>query len=381
MSAPEAGTIETIKHLDLGRQLEAIRPEIDSAIANILDNTAFVGGKPVSDFEDAYAEFCGSECCIGVGNGTDAIYLTLWALMEMGKLKRGDEVITSAMSFIATIEPLYQLGLKPVLVDIDDATYNLDPKKVADAVTDKTRMIIPVHLYGQPCDMDELMSIAEKNNLLVLEDSAQAHGATYAGKHVGNFGASGTFSFYPGKNLGAFGDGGAVITNDEILAKKIRMISNHGRTKKYEHDMMGINSRLDTLQAAILSVKLNHISRWNEGRQKIAARYNDALKNIDGLKLPALGDNRTHVFHQYVVCLDDREGFQAHCEKFGVQTGIHYPIPLHLQPACKELGYQQGQFPNAEKLGEQCVSLPIYAEMTDNEIERVIDTVRRYFSA
>lgn len=377
----EVRTAETkqIKHLDLGRQLQSIRPEIDLAIAGILDKTAFVGGKPVEAFEQLFASYSGTSHCVGVGNGTDAIYLALWALMQSGKLAHGDEVITSTMSFIATIEPLYQLGLKPVLVDVDD-TYNLDAALLEAAITQKTKVIIPVHLYGQPCGMDAILAVAKKHGLFVLEDCAQAHGATFNGCGVGTFGVGGTFSFYPGKNLGAFGDGGAFITQDESLEKTVRMIANHGRTLKYEHDMFGINSRLDTLQAAILSVKLKYLTAWNEGRQKIAAQYNESLAGIDGLTLPVVGKNRTHVYHQYVVCVADRDAFMAALDEDGVQTGIHYPIPLHLQPACSSLGYVQGQFPKAEALANQCVSLPIYAEMTDEEVSRVIVSVKKYFS-
>ena len=238
----------TIKHLDLGRQLNNIRPEIDTTIQSVLDRTAFVGGEIVSNFETQFADFCNTSFCIGVGNGTDALYLTFLAL----GLKPGDEVITTTMSFIATIEPLIQLGIKPILVDIEPDTYNLHPDQVEQAITEKTKAILPVHLYGQPASMDKLKPLAEKYNLLVIEDCAQSHGAVIDGQTIGSIGQIGTFSFYPGKNLGAFGDGGAVVTNDETLAKKVRMISNHGRKEKYEHEIFGINSRLDTLQAAIL---------------------------------------------------------------------------------------------------------------------------------
>lgn len=366
-----------IRHLDLKRQLESIRPEINNAIRDILESTAFVGGEPLKNFEAAYARYCGTNSAIGVGNGTDALLLIFWAL----GLSPGDEVITTSMSFIATVEPLIALGLKPVLVDIEPDTYNLDPDKVKAAITENTKAILAVHLYGQPADMDRLDALAKAHDLYLIEDSAQAHGATFGGKRTGSLGHASAFSFYPGKNLGAYGDGGAVTTNDDQLAQKVRMLGDHGRLSKYEHLVIGMNSRLDSMQAAVLSVKLDYLDQWNAGRERIAERYNRELAGIDDLTLPKTGANRTHVYHQYIVQVPDREALQQFLKDKGVQTGIHYPIPIHRQPAMAEDGYQPGDFPVAEHLADHCLSLPIYAELAEAEVDTVIAAVREYFGA
>lgn len=368
----------TIKQLDLKRQLDTIRPEIDAAMATILDNTAFIGGAAVKNFEQAFAEFCETQYCIGVGNGTDALMLIFQAL----GLKAGDEVITTPMTFIATSEPLMMLGVKPIFVDIEPDTYNLDAVQVAEKITTKTKALLPVHLYGQPATLEPLQQLAKTHNLFLIEDCAQAHGARYQDQRVGSVGIAGAFSFYPGKNLGAFGDGGAVVTSDQALADTIRMLADHGRTTKYEHDLIGVNSRLDGLQAAILAIKLKRLAAWNEGRAKWAALYNQRLSDIPAIHLPKVRADRTHVYHQYIVRLNnpaDREPLMAFLQARGVSTGIHYPVPLHRQPAFQSLGYQLGDFPVSEQLANACVSLPMYAELQEAEVHYVADAVRAFF--
>ncbi len=364
-----------IPQLSLRRQLDAIRPEIEAAWADILDNTAFIGGRRVQDFEADFARYCGAEHCIGVGNGTDALQGILHAL----DLAPGDEVIVPAMSFIATLEPLTTLGLKPVLADIDPVTCNLDPAQAEKALTGKTRALLPVHLYGQPADMDALNRLAQKKGLMVIEDSAQAHGAVYKGQRTGSLGHAAGFSFYPGKNLGAFGDGGAVTTSDPELADRLRKYCDHGRLDKYKHGFPGINSRLDALQAAVLHVKLRHLDGWNNARQRWASLYTELLQGIDALILPETGPDRTHVWHQYVIRTPERDRLQAHLQEKGITSGLHYPIALHLQPAYRDLGYGTGDFPHAEALGETCLSLPMFAELTEAEVRTVADAIRAFF--
>ncbi len=364
-----------IHQLNLKSQLIPLRDEINSVLTKAIDNTAFIGGEGLKSFEANYAKFCESQYCIGVGNGTDALYSIFWAL----DLKPGDEVIVPAMSFIATLEPLTQLGLQPVLADIDPTTYTLDSVSVAKVITSKTKAILPVHLYGQPADMASLQNLAQAHELFIVEDAAQAHGAKYNGQRVGSLGTAAGFSFYPGKNLGAFGDGGAVITADEQLADRIRRFSDHGRLTKYEHEFPGVNSRLDAIQALVLDIKLKHLDPWNQSRAQWANLYNELLADIPQLTLPVLGDNRTHVYHQYVVCTPKRDDLMAYLKERNIFTGLHYPIPLHLQPAYQNLGYSKGDFPHAERLGETCLSLPMFAELTAEEIQTVAEAIRTYF--
>ncbi|MBN1309940.1 MAG: DegT/DnrJ/EryC1/StrS family aminotransferase [Anaerolineae bacterium] len=359
--------------VDLHRQYETIRPEIQAAVNSVLERTDFIMGKAVSEFEAAFAAFCGAKHAIGVASGTAAIHLALHAL----DVEAGDEVITVPNTFIATTEPIISLGAKPVFVDVDPERFTLDPPKLEDAITPKTRAIIPVHLYGQCADMDPILEIAGRHGIPVVEDAAQAHGATYHGRKAGTMGIMGCFSFYPSKNLGAYGDAGGLVTDDPVLAERIERLRNHGRKDKYEHLESGYGERLDTLQAAILKVKLAHLAKWNERRQYLAECYNHALTDIPKLLLPKVSDECKHVFHLYVVRHPQRDVLQAHLKKQGIHSGIHYPIPLHLQPAYQDLGYAKNSFPVAEMLAEHILSLPLFPEMLEGDVERVAGAIRK----
>ncbi|MCE3233920.1 MAG: aminotransferase DegT [Vampirovibrio sp.] len=361
--------------VNLRRQLDRHYDEFAECYRTLAEKTDFVGGAAVSEFEAAFAEYSHVEHCIGVGNGTDALYLIFRAL----DLKPGNEVIVPAMSFIATAEILPPLGVKVVFADIDPDTYTLSPEKVHPLITKATKAILPVHLYGQPADMAQLQTLADEHGLLLIEDAAQAHGAAFEGKRVGSMGKAAGFSFYPGKNLGAFGDGGAITTNDTELADKIRMLANHGRLTKYEHAMPGINSRLDTFQAQILSVKLKYLDEWNNQRRHWANQFNELLADIPEITLPHVANNRTHVYHLYVIQTPYRDELLTFLHEQGIYAGIHYPIPLHLQPAFQTLGYQEGNFPVSEKLGNECLSLPLFPEMTQAEFEAIVHSVRQFF--
>jgi dTDP-4-amino-4,6-dideoxygalactose transaminase len=359
-----------IQLVDLKAQYDTISDEIDEAIQSVIDSSAFVGGKTVRAFEEEFAAYCGAKACVGVGNGTDAIYLTLRAL-EVGP---GDDVITVAHTFIATSEAISNAGARPVFVDIKDSTMLMDPALVERAITPRTKAIIPVHLYGQPCDMDAIMEIAERHRLKVIEDSAQAQGARWRGRRAGSIGDTGCFSFYPGKNLGAFGDAGAVVSNDQDLIARVRMLANHGRMEKYLHKMEGVNSRLDGMQAAILRVKLRHLDEWNEQRKKHADFYFETLGGGD-LRLPATDHRAEPVWHLFVVRSSDREALQQKLKAHGIATGIHYPMPLHLQPACDYLSIPQGTLPVTESVAAECLSLPMYPELTSRQLEQIANAI------
>ena len=359
--------------VDLKAQYAAIQPEMDAAIARVLGNTSFIGGPEVVAFEEAFAAFQGTRRAVGVANGTAAILL---ALQVLG-VGPGDEVITSPHTFIATVEPIFDLGATPVFVDIDPVTYNLDPAQIEAAITPRTRVIMPVHLYGKMAPMDAIMAIARRHNLFVVEDAAQAHGAEFQGKRAGQWGDLATFSFYPGKNLGAYGDAGAVCTNDDALADLIAKLRDHGRTTKYEHDVIGYGERLDALQAAILGVKLPHLADWNAARREHAAAYSAALEDLPGVVTPAVQPDGVHVFHVYAIRVPgDRDAIKDALNAAGIGAGIHYPLPLHLQPALADLGGQPGDFPQAEEAAGSIISLPIYPEMTAAQRDRVIDALR-----
>ncbi len=361
--------------VDLKAQYLTIKPEIDAAMQRVVNNTSFILGKEVADFERNFAAFCHVEHCVGVDSGTAALHLALLAL----GVKPGDEVITTTHTFIATSEVISLVGAKPVFVDIDPQTYNLDPNLVERAVTPRTRAIIPVHLYGQPAEMDPLLEIARKHNLRVIEDAAQAHGAEYRGRRTGTMGDVACFSFYPGKNLGAYGDAGALVTNDPALAERARMLRDHGRRDKYAHQIVGFGYRLDALQAAILNVKLLHLDAWNARRREIADQYTELLTNAD-VVTPYVPPHVKPVYHIYCirVAADQRDALLQHLKECGIDAGIHYPIPLHLQPVYADLGYQRGDFPNAEKAASEILSLPIYAELTDTQAGQIADAVREY---
>lgn len=357
--------------VDLKAQYTSIKPEIDQAIQRVLDETDFIGGSAVREFEKAFAFYCGTRTAIGLANGTDALQL---ALLACG-IGRGDEVITAVNTFIATSEAISAAGATPVFVDNDPHTYTIDVRRIEEKITPRTKAIMPVHLYGQPADMDAINEIALRHGLVVIEDAAQAHGARYKVKTVGNLGRVACFSFYPGKNLGAYGDAGAIATNDEELANKIRMLANHGRLRKYEHEMEGYNSRLDTIQAAILLVKLRHLKEWTERRQHAASRYTQLLSVTKEIVTPTGNPDATHVFHLYVVRVQDRERIQQVLKEAGIATGIHYPIPLHQQPAYRHLGLAAGSYPVAERYAGELLSLPIYPELTDDQIEFISATL------
>jgi len=363
--------------VNLKRQVDAHRDEFLKDFAALLEQTDFIGGKAVGEFERAFADYCGVSYCVGVGNGTDALALIFRAL----ELQPGDEVITTPMSFIATAEILAPLGLKAVFADIDPKTYTLSPQTVEPLITEKTRVLLPVHLYGQVADMAGLKALAENHNLRVIEDCAQAHGAMFNGQKAGSLGFASAFSFYPGKNLGAFGDAGGVVTSDEAFAQKVRMLANHGRLSKYEHLIEGVNSRLDTFQAAVLLTKLKYLNEWNALRQRWAGLYQQMLADIPDLKLPHVTSPQAHVYHLYVVQTTRRDELLAHLQAQGIAAGIHYPIPLHLQPALNYLGYRKGDFPVAEQLASRCLSLPLFPEMTEDEIRTVVEAVYSFFTA
>ena len=365
-----------IPFVDLKAQYNTIKSEIDEAIQSVIDDTAFIKGKYVERFEKEYAEKYGVKHCIGVANGTDAIYVSLKAL-GVGK---GDEVITVANSWISTSEVITQAGARPVFVDIDPDYYTIDYRLIEDKITPRTKAIIPVHLFGQPAEIRKIKQICEKHNLHLIEDCAQAHFAEYDGQKVGTFGVAGTFSFFPGKNLGAYGDAGAIITNDDDFAMKARMYANHGALIKHKHEIEGINSRLDGMQAAILSVKLKHISAWNNKRFQNAMLYNKLLTDVDAIVIPQIRENVKHVFHLYVMRSDKRNELQKHLSEKGISTGIHYPTPLPFLKAYKYLGHKSEDFPVASKYREQILSLPMFPELSSDQIEYVIESIKAFFN-
>ena len=350
-----------IPFVDLKAQYLSIKEEIDIAIQNVINETAFIKGKYVQKFEEEYAEAYGVKHVVSCANGTDAIYITLKAL-DIGP---GDEVITVANTWISTSETITQAGAKPVFVDIHPDYYTIDVSKIEENITPKTKAIIPVHLFGQPVDMDQIMDICKRHNLLLVEDCAQAHFAEWKGVKVGTMGIAGTFSFFPGKNLGAYGDAGAVITDDDEFATKARMFANHGALKKHHHNFEGINSRMDGLQAAILSVKLKYIHNWNQKRLEHAKTYNILLKDFNHIKTPKIHPNVKHVFHLYVIRTDKRNRLQKHLRANGVSTGIHYPTPLPFLKAYEYLGHKPEDFPVAFRYKDEILSLPMFAELNN----------------
>lgn len=366
-----------IPFVDLKVQYKNIKQDMDIAISNIIENTAFIGGSVVAKFNINFAKFIGAKHAIGVGNGTDAITIALKAL----GVKEGDEVILPANSFIATSEAVTAAGGKVVFVDCDPQTYSIDATKLEDKITEKTKVIIPVHLYGQPADMDEIMKIASRYNLKVLEDSAQAHGALYKNKKIGTLGDIATFSFYPGKNLGAYGDGGAITTNDDELAKFCEMYANHGRIEKYNHEFEGVNSRLDGLQAAVLNVKLKYINEWNEQRRKVASFYRKYLSDIHDIILPLELENTTPVYHLFVIRTTKRDNLQRYLKDNGISTGVHYPIGLPFLNAYKYLEHKLEDFPVTYKYQNEILSLPIYPEMTEEMVIYIAENIISFFGA
>ncbi|PIP31476.1 erythromycin biosynthesis sensory transduction protein eryC1 [bacterium (Candidatus Gribaldobacteria) CG23_combo_of_CG06-09_8_20_14_all_37_87_8] len=363
-----------VNFVDLKKQYLTIKPEIDTAIQQVIDNSSFILGDEVSEFEKEFAAFCGVKYAVGLDSGISALELGMRAL----GIGPGDEVITPANSFIASSSSISFTGAKPVLVDCLPDTYNIDPKCVEKAITKKTKAIMPVHLYGQPAEMDSILKIARKHRLFVVEDACQAHGALYHGKKTGSFGELAAFSFYPGKNLGAYGDAGALVTNKKKIAQKVSMMRNYGQKKKYDHQFLAWNRRLDNLQAAILRVKLRHLDLWNKKRFENAEVYYGLLSHSP-VVIPYILPKARHVFHLYVIQTERRDELQKFLNERGISTGIHYPVPIHLQKAYKSLGYKRGEFPVTEKLSKKILSLPMYPELSRIEIEYVVEQIQEFF--
>jgi dTDP-4-amino-4,6-dideoxygalactose transaminase len=364
--------------VDLRAQYLRIQADIDAAVKRVIDTTAFIKGPDCSAFEKEFAEFCGVKAAVGVANGTDAL---IYALRAYG-VGPGDEVITVANTFIATGEAIFLNGAKPVFVDVDETTYTLDPKKLAAAITARTKVIIPVHLYGHPCAMDEINAIAKAKNIPVLEDSAQGHAATLNGKRAGGLGHAACFSFYPGKNLGAYGDAGAVVSNDVDFVAKVRQIANHGGgTNKYDNVVVGTNSRLDTLQAAILRAKLPHLQLWTDERRERALAYSKLLDGTPGLKTPKEGPGAKSAWHLYTVRSKHRDALAEELKKQGVSTAVHYPRPIHLQPAMAPAGGKVGDLPVSEDLSREVLCLPLYPELPMAEVERIAGIVKAFHAS
>ncbi len=370
MSSKTSGV--QIPFLDLKAQYRTIKAEIDEAVQRVVENCDFVGGAAVEEFEKNFANFCQAPYAVGVSNGADALYLALKAL-DIGPK---DEVITVPNTFIATASAISRTGATIRFVDVNPATLEMDVAELERAITHRTKVIMPVHLYGQMPEMNTILAIAEQHHLHVVEDAAQAHGAKYHGKAAGSMGIAACFSFYPGKNLGAYGDGGAVVTRDEELANRMRQLRDQGRLSKYEHLMIGYNHRLDTLQAAVLNVKLRHLPAWNARRREIAALYRSYLQDCKNVQLTREPEGQEGVYHLFVVQVPGREAVQDRLKVNGVATGIHYPLPLHLQPAYQHLGLKRGSFPVSEAAAERVLSLPMYAEMTNAMVEHVAGSLR-----
>jgi dTDP-4-amino-4,6-dideoxygalactose transaminase len=360
-----------IPFVDLPAQYRALKPEIDAAVATVFENAQFILGPAVAAFERDFASFCHASEAIGVNSGTSALHLSLLA----AGVGPGDEVITVPFTFVATVAAIEYAGATPVLVDVEPEFLTMDPAKLEAAITPRTKAIIPVHLFGQPADMDPIMAIANKHGLVVIEDACQAHGSEYKGRRCGSIGQLACFSFYPGKNLGAYGEGGAVVTSDPDLARKIRSLRAWGEEVRYEHKYRGFNYRMDGVQGAVLGVKLRHLEAWTEARRRNAAEYARRLADTSVKPLSARRDVR-HVYHLYVVRLQQRDVWRDRLNEAGVQTGVHYPIPVHLQPAYRDLGYNAGDFPVCEQASREVLSLPMFPELTAEQIATVASALR-----
>jgi len=363
-----------VPYFDLPQQIRSIRSELDAAITRALDNCTFCLGPDVAQFEKDFARFCGAEHCVGFNNGTSALHVAM-KLLDLGP---GDEVITTPFTFIATSWAICYVGARPIFVDIDDATFNLDPKLVERAITPRTRAILPVHLYGHPADVDPLLEISRKHNLPIVEDAAQAHGAKYRGRRVGTFGQMSCFSFYPGKNLGACGESGALVTSEAALAIRARALRDHGSTQRYYHDEIGFNYRMEGIQGSVLTVKLRHLDAWTRERRRVAHRYHELLADSP-LQLPREAAYAESAWHLYVVRHPRRDELKQRLEANQIGCGMHYPVPLHLQKAFAHLGYKPGDFPVAEKAARECLSLPIYPELTEAQLQRVTDVILDFY--
>jgi len=366
-----------VPFLDLKAHHAALIEEFELSIREVIEKSAFAGGVFVEKFEEEFAAFCGSPYAIGVGNGTDALWLALLAL----GIGEGDEVITVPNTFIATAEAITYCKARPVFVDVDPETFTMNPAELEKSLTERTKAIIPVHLFGQPADMDPILQFARSNGLFVVEDAAQAHGTEYKGRKAGTMGDAGCFSFYPGKNLGAFGEAGAVVTNDPELRKQIQMLRDHGQSRKYYHSLMGWNCRMDGIQAAVLSIKLRHLAAANSLRRKHAAEYNQALAGIEEVLTPSEATYARHVYHVYAIRAQERDVMARNLQEKGVGCAVHYPVPVHLQEACRNLGYKRGAFPIAESLADQFLSLPMFPELTEEQIDYVVRCVSEVVGA
>jgi dTDP-4-amino-4,6-dideoxygalactose transaminase len=361
---------EPIQFMDLKRQYVTIKEEIATALLAVCEKTAFSSGPFVEEFEKNFADYCNTSHCSAVNSGTSALHLA----MITASIKPGDEVIVPANTFIATAWAVSYMNAIPVFVDCTPDTWNIDPRKVEEKITKKTKTIIGVHLYGQPFDVDSVKSIADDHGLILIEDCAQAHGALYKNQKVGEFGASGCFSFYPGKNLGAYGEGGAIVSNNAAYDQRIKSLRNHGSTIRYHHEELGFNMRMDGLQGAVLNVKLKYLDLWNKRRRDIAKMYQDGIRN-DKIRMQYQPSWSSSVYHLFVITVDNRDDFLMSMQEKNIFCGLHYPVPCHLQRAYSHLGYKKGDLPNVEYLADHCVSLPMYPELTDDEILHIIDSL------
>ncbi len=368
--------MKNIPLVDLRGQYAPLQEEVKEAIAGVLDGMNLFLGENVFQLERDFAAFCNAKHAVGVGSGTDALYLGLRAL----GVGPGDEVITVPNTFIATVSAINMAGAKPVFVDIDPDTYLMDTSKIAAAITERSRVLLPVHLYGQPVAMDRVRMQAEEHGLAVLEDACQAHGAEYRGARTGTLGDAAAYSFYYSKNLGAYGEGGIAVTDSRDIATQLQLLRNHGSSTRYYHSVLGMNSRLDELQAAVLRIKLRHLEQWNEARRALAGEYNRRLAGLPGVVTPIEAPDARHVYHLYVIRAQARDELLEWLKGHGVQAGIHYPVPIHLQEACRELGYEDGDFPVAEKVADEIISLPIYPELTTTDVDYVCQTIGDFFS-
>lgn len=365
-----------VPFVDLKAQYKSIKDEVDEAMQQVVDSCTFILGPAVTRFEQNFASYLNAKHAIGVDSGTQAIELALRAI----GLQAGDEVILPANTFIASALPVSRLGAVPVFVDIDPNTYNIDVSQIEKVITPKTKVILPVHLYGQPVtNMEKIIEIADAHHLVVVEDTCQSHGARYKGKRAGTFGKVSAFSFYPGKNLGAYGDGGMVVTDDDEVAHQVKQLRNYGQSVKYHHDQIGFNHRLDSIQAAVLDVKLKYLDGWNAARRQHAVEYMETLAGIDEVVLPYVPDEVEPIWHIFSLRVQQREALMKYLDDNGISTGIHYPIPIHLQPAYANLNYKEGDFPITEQIAKEQLSLPMYAELTPEMVIYVSDKIKEFF--
>ena len=363
-----------IPFFDLHLQNARIRDEIDGELRRVVESGAFTGGPFVEGFEREFADFCGTTCAVGVSSGTVA----LWMCLRCMNIGAGDEVITAPNSFIATAEAISLTGATPVFVDIDESACNMDPEQLESAIGRKTKAIVPVHLFGQMANMERIMEVARSHGLLVIEDACQAHGAEYRGRLAGSIGNAACFSFYPSKNLGAYGDAGAIVTNSADLADRLKVFRNHGQREKNRHGVIGSNERMDGLQGAVLSVKLRHLEAWNEARRENARTYDDHLRSVTDVQVPAEAEYAKHVYHIYAIRYRNRDGLIEALADKGVRCGVHYPVPIHLQEAYRSLRKGRGSFPVAEKIARELVSLPMFPELRAPQIERVCEEIKAF---